>query len=152
MIDWWGPILFEYYAGTDPTFSGQYDQHWDRGAYHCACCGHALFDSESKFNPGCGWPSFHSELDEAGIVQRPDFSHGMSRVELLCPQCDAHLGHVGDLAVVEPLAILHEVNCRLRSEVVGRIRVRNLLRAAVRNLPETSRYGHIPILACYCGA
>ncbi len=81
-------------AGTEPPFSGAYDQLWDRGRYHCVCCGHPLFDSGSKFNPGCGWPSFHSELDEAGIVQRPDFSHGMSRVELLCPQCDAHLGHV----------------------------------------------------------
>ncbi|MBT8041018.1 MAG: peptide-methionine (R)-S-oxide reductase MsrB [Xanthomonadales bacterium] len=81
-------------AGTEPPFSGEYDQCWDKGAYHCVCCGHALFDSESKFNPGCGWPSFHGELEEAGIVQRPDFSHGMSRVELLCPACDAHLGHV----------------------------------------------------------
>jgi peptide-methionine (R)-S-oxide reductase len=58
------------------------------------CCGHVLFGSDSKFNAGCGWPSFHSELDEAGIVQKPDFSHAMSRVELLCRQCDAHLGHV----------------------------------------------------------
>lgn len=81
-------------AGTEPPFSGEYDQCWDKGTYHCVCCGHALFDSESKFNAGCGWPSFHGELEEAGIVQRPDFSHGMSRVELLCSICDAHLGHV----------------------------------------------------------
>jgi peptide-methionine (R)-S-oxide reductase len=54
----------------------------------------ALFGSESKFNAGCGWPSFHSELEEAGIVQRQDHSHGMSRTELLCKQCDAHLGHI----------------------------------------------------------
>ena len=81
-------------AGTEAPYSGEYEQCWDRGVYHCVCCGHPLFDSSSKFNAGCGWPSFHSELEEAGIVQRPDFSHGMSRVELLCSNCDAHLGHV----------------------------------------------------------
>jgi peptide-methionine (R)-S-oxide reductase len=81
-------------AGTEAPFSGEYEQLWDKGTYHCVCCGHALFDSGSKYNPGCGWPSFHSELEEAGIVQRPDFSHGMSRVELLCAHCDAHLGHI----------------------------------------------------------
>jgi peptide-methionine (R)-S-oxide reductase len=81
-------------AGTEAPYSGEYEQCWDEGVYHCVCCGHPLFDSSSKFNAGCGWPSFHSELEEADIVQRPDFSHGMSRVELLCPNCDAHLGHV----------------------------------------------------------
>ena len=81
-------------AGTEAPFSGEYEQCWDAGWYHCVCCSHPLFDSNSKFNAGCGWPSFHSELEEAGIVQRPDFSHGMSRVELLCRQCNAHLGHI----------------------------------------------------------
>lgn len=81
-------------AGTEAPFSGEYDQSWDKGFYHCVCCGHPLFSSDSKFNAGCGWPSFHSELEEAGIVQRPDSSHGMRRVELLCRNCDAHLGHI----------------------------------------------------------
>ena len=81
-------------SGTEPPFSGEYDQHWDRGQYLCVCCGHPLFDSQSKFNAGCGWPSFHSELEEANIVQRPDYVHGMSRIELLCRHCDAHLGHI----------------------------------------------------------
>jgi peptide-methionine (R)-S-oxide reductase len=81
-------------AGTEAPFSGAYDQCWDRGTYHCICCGHPLFGSDSKFNAGCGWPSFHSELAAAGIRQRPDYSHGMSRIELLCPNCEAHLGHV----------------------------------------------------------
>ena len=81
-------------AGTEPPFSGEYDQHWDRGQYLCVCCGHPLFDSQSKFNAGCGWPSFHSELEEANIVQRPDYAHGMGRIELLCRHCDAHLGHI----------------------------------------------------------
>jgi len=81
-------------AGTEPPFSGKYDQHWDQGQYVCVCCGHPLFGSESKFSAGCGWPSFHSELEDADIVQRPDHSHGMNRVELLCRHCDAHLGHI----------------------------------------------------------
>jgi peptide-methionine (R)-S-oxide reductase len=81
-------------AGTEAPFSGEYETCWDRGHYHCVCCGQPLFDSDSKFNAGCGWPSFHSELEEANIVQRADDSHGMHRIELLCRNCDAHLGHI----------------------------------------------------------
>ena len=81
-------------SGTEAPFSGEYELLQDEGQYHCVCCGHALFGSQSKFIAGCGWPSFHSELDEANIVQRPDSSMGMSRVELLCKYCDAHLGHI----------------------------------------------------------
>ena len=81
-------------AGTERPFSGQYNEHFEDGVYHCVCCGHPLFDSSSKFHSGCGWPSYHSELDEAGIKQRSDDSHGMRRTELLCSNCDAHLGHI----------------------------------------------------------
>ena len=81
-------------AGTERPFSGEYEEHWDEGRYVCVCCGHTLFGSDSKFNAGCGWPSFSSELEEAGIVHRRDHSHGMSRVELICSACDAHLGHI----------------------------------------------------------
>ena len=82
------------HAGTERPFSGEYEDHWKKGQYLCVCCGHPLFGSDSKFNAGCGWPSFHSELEEAGITQRPDHSHGMARIELLCSNCDAHLGHI----------------------------------------------------------
>jgi peptide-methionine (R)-S-oxide reductase len=97
--EWKAQLTAEQYrvtrqAGTEAPFSGRYDQCWERGTYHCVCCGHPLFDSDSKFNAGCGWPSFHGELEEAGIVQRPDYSHGMGRIELLCRRCEAHLGHV----------------------------------------------------------
>jgi peptide-methionine (R)-S-oxide reductase len=81
-------------SGTEAPFSGEYEQLRDEGQYLCVCCGHALFGSESKYIAGCGWPSFHSELSEANIVQRPDSSLGMSRIELLCRNCDAHLGHI----------------------------------------------------------
>lgn len=97
--DWQAELTPEQFrvtrrAGTEAPYSGEYEQHWEPGRYACVCCGHPLFGSGSKFNAGCGWPSFHSELDDAEIVQRPDYSHGMSRIELLCPKCDAHLGHI----------------------------------------------------------
>ena len=81
-------------SGTEAPFSGEYESLRDEGQYLCVCCGHALFGSESKFIAGCGWPSFHSELAEANIRQRPDSSLDMSRIELLCRNCDAHLGHI----------------------------------------------------------
>jgi len=83
-------------AGTEAPFSGEYCDHTEAGCYLCVCCEHPLFDSKSKYHSGCGWPSFHGELDTAEVIQRPDFNHGMSRVELLCPQCEAHLGHIFD--------------------------------------------------------
>jgi len=97
--DWRQELSAEQYrvtrqAGTEAPFSGKYEAHWDKGYYHCVCCDKPLFHSSSKFNAGCGWPSFHSELEEANIVQRADLSHGMRRVELLCRHCEAHLGHI----------------------------------------------------------
>ena len=81
-------------AGTEAPFTGKYCNHFEDGTYHCVCCGHDLFGSDSKFHSGCGWPSFHGELEQAGILQRADHSYGMRRTELLCPRCEAHLGHV----------------------------------------------------------
>lgn len=97
--DWKKVLTPEQYrvtreAGTERPYSGEYDQHWEEGQYVCVCCEHPLFGSESKFSAGCGWPSFHSELEDANIEQRSDLSHGMRRVELVCRHCDAHLGHI----------------------------------------------------------
>jgi len=81
-------------AGTERPFTGAY---WDTdkpGIYRCVCCGSELFNASSKFDHGCGWPSFYQSLDRNAIVERDDFSHGMHRVEVLCANCDAHLGHV----------------------------------------------------------
>jgi len=83
-------------AGTEAPFSGKYCDNVDLGTYKCVCCGHLLFDSNSKYHSGCGWPSFHGELDTAEITQRIDNSLGTSRIELLCPKCEAHLGHIFD--------------------------------------------------------
>lgn len=81
-------------AGTERPFTGEYCDLFDPGVYECVCCGHDLFEAGTKFHSGCGWPSFHGELEEAFIVHERDLSHGMIRTELLCPRCDAHLGHV----------------------------------------------------------
>ena len=81
-------------AGTERPFTGLYVDHHEPGVYRCICCQHPLFSSDDKFDSGCGWPSFSSELIDNAIVEEVDLSHGMRRVEVRCPKCDAHLGHV----------------------------------------------------------
>lgn len=80
---------------TERAFSGKYERQWADGRYHCICCGTALFDSDTKFDAGCGWPSFSQALPGA-ITEITDHSHGMARVESVCTRCGAHLGHVFD--------------------------------------------------------
>ena len=82
--------------GTEPPYSGAYDQHFAQGIYTCHCCGLELFASDSKFNAGCGWPSFDAEVVSGRINKSTDYSHGMVRTEVTCSRCDAHLGHVFD--------------------------------------------------------
>ena len=81
-------------GGTEPPFTGKYWDCKDSGVYHCVCCKRELFDSETKFDSGSGWPSFWAPLGEEAVSSREDTSHGMRRVEVVCGQCDAHLGHV----------------------------------------------------------
>ena len=80
--------------GTEAPFSGKYYELKDKGVYQCVCCGAALFDSETKFDSGTGWPSFWAPVELDNVKEIQDISHGMSRVEVTCSQCDAHLGHV----------------------------------------------------------
>lgn len=80
--------------GTEYPFSGEYNQHFEDGMYMCVCCDHELFDSNAKFNSGCGWPSYSSPVDKSSLIELEDNSHGMIRTEVKCSVCDAHLGHV----------------------------------------------------------
>ncbi len=82
--------------GTERPYSGVYYASTAPGVYHCSCCGAALFDARTKFDAGCGWPSFHSAVSEDAVAEASDHSHGMRRTEILCRRCDAHLGHVFD--------------------------------------------------------
>ena len=81
-------------AATERPFTGKYDANWADGSYHCICCGAKLFGSETKFDAGCGWPSFSREAVAGATKDIVDHSHGMSRTETVCAQCGAHLGHV----------------------------------------------------------
>jgi len=79
--------------GTEAPFSGTYNDNKEEGLYKCVCCGAPLFESETKFNSGTGWPSYYEGVEDA-ITEIKDKSLGMLRVEVRCSSCDAHLGHV----------------------------------------------------------
>jgi peptide-methionine (R)-S-oxide reductase len=81
-------------AGTERAWSGKYVDCHDDGVYRCAACGAAVFDSNTKFESGSGWPSFFQPVDPAAVDLIPDHSHGMSRTEVRCKRCGSHLGHV----------------------------------------------------------
>lgn len=81
-------------GATERPFTGRYVHAHDPGTYTCVCCGEPLFDAETKYESGSGWPSFFDALDRAKIEERPDTSHGMQRTEIRCRRCGAHLGHV----------------------------------------------------------
>ena len=90
----------QYYVtrqkGTEPPFTGEYENTETPGIYKCVCCGQELFRSENKFHSGCGWPSFYETADPRAIAESADTSHGMLRTEVTCSRCGAHLGHVFD--------------------------------------------------------
>jgi peptide-methionine (R)-S-oxide reductase len=82
--------------GTEAPFTGKYYQEKRKGMYKCAACGQPLFTSETKFESGCGWPSFYAPADSENIDEAEDRSFGMLRTEILCSKCRSHLGHVFD--------------------------------------------------------
>tara|TARA_Y100000590_G_scaffold435367_1_gene554696 strand:+ start:176 stop:568 length:393 start_codon:yes stop_codon:yes gene_type:complete len=80
--------------GTEPAFSGKYNDTKTEGSYNCVCCGEELFSSSSKFDSGTGWPSFWEPASEKSVETQEDLSLGMKRIEVHCQNCQAHLGHV----------------------------------------------------------
>jgi len=81
--------------GTEAPYTGRYWNHHEDGRYTCVVCGVVLFQSDTKFDSGCGWPSFF-DAENGKVTTRPDTSHGMVRTEILCAHCGSHLGHVFD--------------------------------------------------------
>lgn len=96
----WGSRLSdeEYYVlrqkGTERPFTGIHNKTNEKGVFRCKGCGAKLFDSNNKFDAGCGWPSFDATLDDSAVEEHLDTSHGMRRVEVTCRNCGGHLGHV----------------------------------------------------------
>jgi len=90
------PLQFEVTRkqATEPPFSGEYNKFDEDGVYHCVACDTALFESETKYDSGSGWPSFWKAIDEGNIKKIEDRSHGMVRTEIRCGACGSHLGHL----------------------------------------------------------
>ena len=90
----------QYYVtrqkGTEPPFTGEYENSETAGTYKCVCCGEPLFRSETKYHSGSGWPSFYAPANKESVASDDDRSHGMKRTEVKCAKCEAHLGHVFD--------------------------------------------------------
>ncbi len=80
--------------GTERPWTSQYEHSKEVGTYYCAVCGNALFESDTKFESGCGWPSFYQPISKTSIIYTPDNAHGMQRTEVQCGRCKSHLGHV----------------------------------------------------------
>ena len=81
-------------SGTEKPHTGKYSNHFENGTYHCVCCNAELFTSTVKYHSSCGWPSFFDSGSKENIKFKEDKSHGMTRAEVLCAKCDAHLGHI----------------------------------------------------------
>lgn len=97
--EWKGELTPEQYhitrqCGTEPPFTGEHHNRKEDGMYRCVCCGAPLFDSTQKYDSGSGWPSFRAPTEADAVETEADYSHGMTRTEVRCARCEAHLGHV----------------------------------------------------------
>jgi len=95
---------------TERPFSSEYEKFWEPGIYVCKGCGSELFTSDTKFDAGCGWPSFYQSIDKKNVKEILDLSHGMTRVEVVCSNCGGHLGHVFNDGYNQPTGLRYCIN------------------------------------------
>ena len=128
------------HAATERPFTGAFVDNKDTGMYHCAGCGAPLFSSDTKFDSGCGWPSFYEPVTGENVINRVDKSLGMVRTEVLCKNCGGHLGHVfEDGPEPDRPALLHQLGgAGVRPEQLTRAR-RLVPSPALAHLPEHNR-------------
>ena len=96
--------------GTERPHTGQYNMHFENGIYHCAGCQSPLFKSQTKFDAGCGWPSFYQSIDKSKVKEILDTAYGMTRVEVVCASCGGHLGHVFNDGYNQPTGLRYCIN------------------------------------------
>jgi peptide-methionine (R)-S-oxide reductase len=96
--------------GTEKPFSSELETLWDSGTYVCKACGAALFNSTTKFDAHCGWPSFYQSIDKSAVKEIVDLSHSMKRTEVVCAQCGGHLGHVFEDGYDQPTGLRYCIN------------------------------------------
>ena len=99
--EWKNTLTSEQYnvcrnKNTERPFTGKYNDCKDKGVYKCSCCGNELFDADTKFESGTGWPSFYKPINDENVKSESDSTFGMVRTEVMCKKCGAHLGHVFD--------------------------------------------------------
>lgn len=96
--------------GTEKPFSSEYETLWDSGTYVCKGCNLELFSSDTKFDAGCGWPSFYQSIDKSKVKEILDTTYGMTRVEVVCAKCGGHLGHVFNDGYNQPTGLRYCIN------------------------------------------
>ncbi len=96
--------------GTERPFTSEFETNWDAGVYVCKGCGAELFESQTKFDAGCGWPSFYQSIDKSAVREIIDKSHGMIRTEVVCAACGGHLGHVFNDGYDQPTGLRYCIN------------------------------------------
>ena len=96
--------------GTEKPYSSEYETLWDSGTYVCKGCNSELFSSNTKFDAGCGWPSFYQSIDKSKVKEILDTAYGMTRVEVVCANCGGHLGHVFNDGYNQPTGLRYCIN------------------------------------------